>query len=94
MTGDTIAAIATASGIGGVGIVRISGPRAIDIARDVLGVASLTRAVRGTKVTVRAVMALSSDGPRAAASAMASSTPVKAISPSMQRMTTPSTQRT
>jgi tRNA modification GTPase len=46
VTGDTIAAIATPSGIGGVGIVRISGPRAIEIARDVLGVTSLTREVR------------------------------------------------
>ena len=31
---DTIAAIATAAGIGGVGIVRVSGPRAIAIARE------------------------------------------------------------
>jgi tRNA modification GTPase len=46
VTGDTIAAIATASGIGGVGIVRISGPHAIAIACDVLGVPSLTREVR------------------------------------------------
>lgn len=45
MTGDTIAAIATAAGIGGVGIVRISGPRAIAIACEVLGVRSLTREV-------------------------------------------------
>jgi tRNA modification GTPase len=45
---DTIAAIATASGVGGVGIVRISGPRAIDIAAQVLGIApsSLDRRVR------------------------------------------------
>lgn len=34
---DTIAAIATAPGIGGVGIVRISGMRAPDIARALLG---------------------------------------------------------
>ena len=46
MIDDTIAAIATASGIGGVGIVRISGPRAIAIACDVLGVPELTREVR------------------------------------------------
>lgn len=46
MNDDTIAAIATASGIGGVGIVRVSGPRAIAIACDVLGVAALTREVR------------------------------------------------
>ncbi len=43
---DTIAAIATAAGVGGVGIVRISGPRAIAIACDVLGVAALDRSVR------------------------------------------------
>ncbi|MBX3154577.1 MAG: tRNA modification GTPase [Deltaproteobacteria bacterium] len=45
---DTIAAIATAAGEGGVGIVRISGPRAVEIAADVLGVpaAKLQRSVR------------------------------------------------
>ncbi|HTR52341.1 MAG TPA: tRNA uridine-5-carboxymethylaminomethyl(34) synthesis GTPase MnmE [Kofleriaceae bacterium] len=36
---DTIAAIATAAGAGGVGIVRVSGARAIEIVADVLGVA-------------------------------------------------------
>lgn len=36
---DTIAAIATAAGVGGVGIVRISGPRAIAIAAELLGLA-------------------------------------------------------
>ena len=30
---DTIAAVATAPGVGGVGIVRISGPRVPEIAR-------------------------------------------------------------
>jgi tRNA modification GTPase len=34
---DTIAAIATAAGVGGVGIVRLSGPRAIAIAAEALG---------------------------------------------------------
>jgi len=34
---DTIAAIATPAGIGGVGIVRLSGPRVPDIARALLG---------------------------------------------------------
>lgn len=34
---DTIAAIATAAGVGGVGIVRLSGPRAIEIVRDTVG---------------------------------------------------------
>ena len=45
---DTIAAIATATGAGGVGIVRLSGPRAIAIAADALGIApeKLTRSVR------------------------------------------------
>ena len=33
---DTIAAIATASGVGGVGIVRVSGPDAVRIVADVL----------------------------------------------------------
>jgi len=37
MPGDTIAAIATAAGVGGVGIVRLSGPQAIAIAADALG---------------------------------------------------------
>ena len=35
---DTIAAIATPPGRGGIGIVRISGPSAVDIARSMLGV--------------------------------------------------------
>ena len=45
---DTIAAIATAAGVGGVGIVRLSGPRAIAIAADALGIApgALDRRVR------------------------------------------------
>src|SRR5215468_6661136 len=45
---DTIAAIATAAGVGGVGIVRLSGPEAIAIAADALGVAEaeLDRRVR------------------------------------------------
>jgi len=34
---DTIAAIATPPGRGGVGIVRVSGPDAADIARDIIG---------------------------------------------------------
>lgn len=46
--GETIAAIATAAGAGGVGIVRLSGPAAIAIAADALGVApaALDRRVR------------------------------------------------
>jgi tRNA modification GTPase len=45
---DTIAAIATPSGVGGVGVVRVSGPRAIAIAASAIGVAetTLTREVR------------------------------------------------
>ena len=45
---DTIAAIATAAGIGGVGIVRVSGSRAIAIVADAIGVADaqLGREVR------------------------------------------------
>jgi tRNA modification GTPase len=34
---DTIAAIATPPGQGGVGIVRVSGPRALDVARSISG---------------------------------------------------------
>ncbi|HEY6032734.1 MAG TPA: tRNA uridine-5-carboxymethylaminomethyl(34) synthesis GTPase MnmE [Kofleriaceae bacterium] len=43
--GDTIAAIATATGVGGVGIVRVSGPQAVAIAEGVVG-APLDRSVR------------------------------------------------
>jgi tRNA modification GTPase len=45
---DTIAAIATAAGVGGVGIVRLSGPRAVAIAAEALGVPAgeLDRRVR------------------------------------------------
>ncbi|MGE0867737.1 MAG: tRNA uridine-5-carboxymethylaminomethyl(34) synthesis GTPase MnmE [Kofleriaceae bacterium] len=48
MSTETIAAIATAAGVGGVGIVRISGPRAIAIAAAVLEIqeARLDRRVR------------------------------------------------
>ena len=43
--GDTIAAIATAAGVGGVVIVRLSGPRAVVIAEAVVG-AALDRSVK------------------------------------------------
>jgi tRNA modification GTPase len=43
--GDTIAAIATAAGVGGVGIVRVSGPRAVEIAEAVVD-AALDRSVK------------------------------------------------
>ena len=36
MTNDTIAAIATASGKGGIGIVRLSGPKAHNIAEQLI----------------------------------------------------------
>jgi tRNA modification GTPase len=47
-TDDTIAAIATASGVGGVGIVRVSGPDAVRIAAELLRVepSGLDRRVR------------------------------------------------
>lgn len=50
---DTIAAIATAAGPGGVGIVRLSGPRAIAIAAAAVGIpeAALDRRVRVRWVT-------------------------------------------
>lgn len=45
---DTIAAIATPAGTGGVGIIRVSGPRAIEIVASTIGVATdaLDRTVR------------------------------------------------
>lgn len=56
MSADTIAAIATAAGVGGVGIVRLSGPAAIAIAADALGLAAaqLDRRVRVAWVRDRA----------------------------------------
>lgn len=48
MSSDTIAAIATAAGPAGVGIIRLSGPRAVAIAAEALGIApsALDRTVR------------------------------------------------
>ena len=43
---DTIAAIATAAGVGGVGIVRVSGPRALEIVAAMVGAKTLDREVR------------------------------------------------
>ncbi|MBA3451569.1 MAG: tRNA uridine-5-carboxymethylaminomethyl(34) synthesis GTPase MnmE [Deltaproteobacteria bacterium] len=53
--GDTIAAIATAAGPAGVGIIRLSGPRALSIAAEALGLpeAELDRSVRLGWVTDR-----------------------------------------
>ena len=45
-TTDTIAAIATGSAAGGIGIVRVSGPRAAGIAQTLLGVALRPRIAR------------------------------------------------
>ena len=36
-TDDTIAAIATPNGAGGIGVVRVSGPRVLDIADALIG---------------------------------------------------------
>ena len=54
--GDTIAAIATAAGPAGVGIIRLSGPRALAIAAEALGIeeSALSRSVRVGWVTDRA----------------------------------------
>lgn len=48
LLGDTIAAIATGAAPGGVGVIRVSGPRAVEIVAGVIGVApaSLGREVR------------------------------------------------
>src|SRR5512140_3837136 len=46
MSAETIAAIATAAGVGGVGIVRVSGPEAIEIVAATLGVETLGREIR------------------------------------------------
>jgi tRNA modification GTPase len=48
LTQETIAAIATGAGAGGVGVIRVSGPRAIEIVSGVVGVAAeqLDRTVR------------------------------------------------
>lgn len=56
---ETIAAIATGSGAGGVGVIRVSGPRAIEIVAAVIGVeaAALDR-------TVRYAVARDADGER------------------------------
>lgn len=56
---ETIAAIATGSGAGGVGVIRVSGPRAIEIVAAVIGVegAALDR-------TVRYAVARGADGER------------------------------
>ena len=55
--GDTIAAIATAAGVGGVGIVRVSGPQALAIVEGVIGHAvdrtirvAWARDLTGTKI--------------------------------------------
>ncbi len=37
LPGDTIAAVATAAGVGGIGVIRISGPNALEIGRSMCG---------------------------------------------------------
>lgn len=46
MSADTIAAVATPPGVGGVGIVRVSGPLAADIAQAIVGRVLQPRAAR------------------------------------------------
>src|SRR6478735_7778325 len=53
---DTIAAIATAAGAAGIGIVRLSGPRARAIAQDLCGPALGARAARPGEFTERAFL--------------------------------------
>jgi tRNA modification GTPase len=48
---DTIAAIATPQGVGGIGIVRVSGPQAAEVARRVIG--ELPSARRATRAAAR-----------------------------------------
>jgi tRNA modification GTPase len=48
LTEDTIAAIATAPGKGGIGIVRVSGPGCAEIAREILGVLPRARRAHHT----------------------------------------------
>ena len=47
---DTIAAIATAAGNAGIGIIRLSGPAAFDISRAITGVTPAARHARVTLV--------------------------------------------
>ena len=46
MTGDTVVAIATPSGRGGIGIVRVSGPAAAKLAQAITGIVPLPRQAR------------------------------------------------
>ena len=52
---DTIVAIATPTGRGGIGVVRLAGPRAVEIAKPMLklehGYGAGTRRLRGTRRT-------------------------------------------
>ena len=60
---DTIVAIATAAGMGGVGIVRISGPRAVEIGEALAGRA-LDRTVRLARVAGDDVIAFAMRAPK------------------------------
>ncbi|MCJ7833040.1 MAG: tRNA uridine-5-carboxymethylaminomethyl(34) synthesis GTPase MnmE, partial [Deltaproteobacteria bacterium] len=49
---DTIAAISTPVGIGGIGIIRISGPRAMAIAQTLFPAASSREALQSHHLTL------------------------------------------
>ena len=67
---DTIAAVSTPPGRGGIGIVRVSGPRAAEMAREVVGrlpeprVATAARFLAGDGETLDSGIALWFPGPR------------------------------
>ena len=67
---DTIAAVSTPPGRGGIGIVRVSGPRAAQVARDVVGrlpeprAATAARFLAGDGETLDSGIALWFPGPR------------------------------
>lgn len=56
---ETIAAIATGSGAGGIGVIRVSGPRAIEIVSQVVGIE-----VGALNRTIRYVVATATNGER------------------------------
>jgi tRNA modification GTPase len=43
ITNDTIVALATAQGVGAIGVIRLSGPQAIEIAQSVFQRKDLTK---------------------------------------------------
>ena len=48
---DTIAAVATAYGEGGIGIIRISGEKSLDILRDIFEFGGETREIQSRRIT-------------------------------------------